>query len=130
MKIKSEAFRKFKNAVGGRLHSLVSCLTLIEWMFVSAIMGILTAVAVILFSSPDIYVGKVYDRQFTPAYSTTTMIMAGKVMVPSTTHHPDRWRICIEDTKGEERLTECFPVAKHVYEKTNIGEIADFSGGN
>lgn len=128
MKIKSEAFRKIKNAVGGRLHSWVSCITAIEWMIIIAIIGILAAVAVPLFSSPDIYVGKVYDKKFTPAHSTTTMIMAGKVMVPSTTHHPDRWRICIEGHKGEERLTACFPAPKHVYDKTNIGEMADFNG--
>ena len=130
MKIKSEAFRKFKNAVGGRLHSLVSCLTLIEWIIIAAIIGILAAVAYGVLRTPDIYVGKVYDRQFTPAHSTTTMIMSGKVMIPQTIFHPDRWRVCIEDTKGEEQFTECFPVPKHVYEKTNIGEIADFSGGN
>lgn len=128
MKIKSEAFRKFKNAVGGRLHSLVSCFMLIEWIIILAILGVLGAVAVAVLQDPDIYVGKVYDKKFTPAYSTTTMIMAGKVMVPSTTHHPDSWRICIEGQEGEERLTACFPAPKHVYDKTNIGEMADFNG--
>lgn len=128
MKIKSETFRKIKNAVGGRLQSWVSCLTLIEWMIIIVIIGILSAVAVPLFIGPDIYVGKVYDKEFTPAHSTTTMIMAGKVMVPSTIHHPDSWRICIEGQKGAKRLTSCFPTPKHVYDKTNIGETADFSG--
>ena len=130
MKIKSEAFRKFKNAVGGRLHSLVSCLTLIEWIIIMAIIGILGVVAYDVLRTPDIYVGKVYDRQFTPAHTTTSMVMSGKVMIPQTIFHPNRWRICIEDTKGEDRLTECFPVAKHVYDKTDVGETADFSVGN
>ena len=35
----------------------------------------------------------VVDKTFTPAHTTTTFVMSGKVMVPITTYYPDSWSI-------------------------------------
>jgi len=39
--------------------------------------------------------GTVTDKSFTPAHTTHGFIMAGKIMVPTTTHHPDNWKLAV-----------------------------------
>ena len=44
--------------------------------------------------------GVVIRKEFTPAYSTTTMVMSGNVMVPVTNHYPDSWNVTVENDYG------------------------------
>ena len=69
----------------------------------------------------------VVSKSFTPAYTTTTMVMSGKVFVPITTYHPDSWsiRVNIDGNVISCPATE----AQHDAAREGAGIMANVSQG-
>ena len=61
----------------------------------------------------------VAERTFTPAHTTTRMIMVGKVLVPQTIHHPNSWSI--EIRLDGEKVVGC-PASQDQYNATHKGD--------
>lgn len=66
---------------------------------------------------PQRVTGKVTEKDYKPPYSTTTMIMAGKVMVPTTTRHPARYIVKVAYNGIEGSINN-----KQLYDDVNIGD--------
>lgn len=62
--------------------------------------------------------GTVVDKQHLLAYTTTTFVMSGKVLVPITTYHPESWSIKVEDG-GE---TGWVSVDETTYDEYEVGD--------
>lgn len=62
----------------------------------------------------------VIERTFTPAHSTTTMVMSGNVMVPIITYHPDSWSLTVELANGA--TTSC-TVSEDQYNANASGAV-------
>lgn len=60
--------------------------------------------------------GYVYNKTFSPAYCTTTFIMAGKVMVPMTNCYSDSYTLYIKN----EDETNWFSVPEKVYDDAEL----------
>ena len=46
--------------------------------------------------------GPVVSKRHVPAYTTTTLIPCGKVMIPQTQHHPARWAVTVRtEARGD-----------------------------
>ena len=65
--------------------------------------------------------GKVLDREFTPAHSTTIYVSVGKTMMPQTTSYPDSWSLLVELEDGRNDWVEC---SKETYDTSEIGAPA------
>ncbi|MBI1363657.1 MAG: hypothetical protein GC134_06700 [Proteobacteria bacterium] len=87
---------------------------------VAAIIGLLVFVAIDSIgvdTHPE--PGTVTGRTFTAAHTTHGMIMAGKVMVPTTTHYPDKWTFDVKLVSG--------PAVTCTVSKSQYDAIADGS---
>lgn len=67
--------------------------------------------------SPREGVGSVRSRDFVPAHATTSIILVGKVPVPTEVDHPDSWQVTLE---VEGQLVEV-GVTKDFYEWVQLG---------
>lgn len=101
--------------------------------FWGCIIGIITGLAVlfviVLISYGIFYVadsawrpeekgiGIVSNKEFTPAHTTTTLVMSGKVMIPISTYYPDNYSLII--SLGE--LSDSFSVDENYYNEITIG---------
>lgn len=58
------------------------------------------------------YEGTVINKKYTSSYTTTSIIYTGsQVMIPSTQHHPENWRIEIQKEEGRRNknyLDKCY----------------------
>lgn len=83
--------------------------------------------------SPKLTEGEVYDKEFTKAYTATTImpvtISNGKschtIMIPYIYHYDDSYSISIRDydVEKQEWQTETYYTSKEVYEACEIGSI-------
>lgn len=63
--------------------------------------------------------GRVVNKGFIPAHTTTSMMMVGKVSIPTTHRHPDEWVIGVEiDGCGTDQVS----VSQDFYDSTNKGD--------
>ena len=73
--------------------------------------------------------GIIIDKSFSPAHSTTTFMMSGKVMIPITTFHSDAWYIYIQvnDIIGSYQVSNAYfdfaKINQHVDVEYSIGRI-------
>lgn len=62
--------------------------------------------------------GTVVDKQHQAAFTTTTVVLAGKSIVPVTTYYPESWSIKVEDG-GE---TGWVSVDETTYHEYDVGD--------
>lgn len=62
--------------------------------------------------------GPILSKSHRDAYTTTTMIMVGKVMVPQTHHHPESWELTI----GEAGWQKTVGVSQADFDRYRVGE--------
>lgn len=82
----------------------------------------------LLACAPDITTGKIIDKEFHEAYSSThtTMVMSGKTTIPVTTtdNYPDEWVVIIEGRNEEKELVKReVEVTEKEYQTLKIGDI-------
>jgi len=66
--------------------------------------------------------GIIVQKGFTPAHTTVVLQQVGKVSVPQTIHHPDRWSFLVELGGAIDAETDEVDVSVDVYDKLNIGD--------
>lgn len=66
--------------------------------------------------------GIIIDKYYKQAYTTTSMMMCGKVMIPRIIHHPETWNFKIEKEIDGEKKSITITVSEDIYNKYNIGE--------
>lgn len=71
----------------------------------------------------DIDRGVVTSKEHHGAWTQTTMIMSGKVMIPQIIHHPERWTLNIADS-GKEGYCN---VTRERFDSTAIGDWVECS---
>lgn len=59
------------------------------------------------------------ERHYSPAWTQTTMIMAGKVMVPQIIYHPESWSVDV--VTEEDQILNC-DCSKHLHDSFGKGE--------
>jgi hypothetical protein len=73
--------------------------------------------------SLTVHSGIVIDKTYTPAHTTTTMLLVGKIMVPQTQYYPESWSVTIsgrnEDGERDERTMS---VPGPAWDTVEIGE--------
>ena len=62
--------------------------------------------------------GVIIDKSYSPAYTTTSMIMVGKTYIPQTIHHPESWDLKIKVNKDYDTIS----VSRSYYEKSKINQ--------
>ena len=87
--------------------------------------------------SPKLTEGVIYEKEFKPAYSTTTMMTQvhsnGRsvytTLIPVINHYPDRWCIRIRslnsDKNGEFETAEYY-VTQSVYDSCEVGDMFSY----
>lgn len=61
--------------------------------------------------------GTVTSKDYKPAYDTTTVVLVGKVMVPTIIHHDACWQVTVT---GDHSGKKC--VDKTTYKALSVGE--------
>ena len=72
--------------------------------------------------------GEVYDKQFVPAHTESTVLVistvvaghVGTTVVPGTKAVPDEWQISIRDDEGD---TDTYSVSQKTYADVEIGRF-------
>lgn len=64
--------------------------------------------------------GEILDKGYTPEHTTMIMQQVGKVVVPTTIHHPVRWSFLID--LGDDKIDHV-DVSEEVYNEKNVGQI-------
>ena len=62
--------------------------------------------------------GTVVDKRHIPAHSTVETRMIGKLMLPTTVRHPDKWAIQVSDGKNRQWVT----VTENEYNGLVVGD--------
>ena len=70
-------------------------------------------------SDHGVAIGKTYHKAFT----TTSMVMVGKVMIPQPMYHRERYKITVREDRYK-RVVVC-DVSKSVYNDISIGDRVD-----
>ncbi len=70
--------------------------------------------------------GFVSDKNITEAYTSTTYVMSGKIMVPITTFHPKEFYITVEYDKYYDNVS----LSEVDYNSIQIGQKVNFIYGN
>ena len=65
--------------------------------------------------------GILIQKGFTPAHTTMVMQQVGKVMVPTTIHHPDRWTFLVELGGAIDVEQAGVDVSEETYNELNVG---------
>ena len=106
---------------------------ILEWMFENlmiplvvlggiGLVGLLGYIAYEEYNRDPMTQGVVVGKQHREAYTTTHMIFVGKVLVPQTIHHPERWVIELEGlTQGGKMARREFSVPKAQWDVIEIG---------
>jgi hypothetical protein len=63
----------------------------------------------------------VIGKNFSPAHTTTTVVMSNNIMVPIITEHPDTWTITV-DVSGQSEGVE---VSEATYDQTDIHQTVE-----
>lgn len=66
--------------------------------------------------------GTIIDKYYKEAYTTHSMMMCGKVMVPRTVHHKESWNFKIEKEIHGKKKSITVKVSEDIYNQYNIGD--------
>lgn len=66
--------------------------------------------------------GIIIDKYYKKAYTTTSVMMCGKVMVPRTIHYPETWNFKIEKEIDGKKKSITITVSEDTYNLYNIGD--------
>jgi hypothetical protein len=88
----------------------------------------LIIIILLLLSGCGIKEGCVYEKKYTPAHSQTTIILAGKVLVPTTTYYEESYTLRIRKYNPAKRkwFYGNWNVSKEDYQQVNIGDYLRF----
>ena len=65
--------------------------------------------------------GRIIQKQYVKAHSTTSRMMVGKVMVPQTIRHPEKWQLTVKVSKSLPD-TGTINVSRYVYSQVEIND--------
>jgi hypothetical protein len=113
-----------RSTIGTRLlASLISLLMLLMVGVLGVLIFIVINTACI---SPTRTIGATIEKKdIIPAYTTTTMILAGKVIVPSTVYHPESYNIHFKIDRSEVSMN----VSKTFFKTIAIGDKIEVDYG-
>lgn len=86
--------------------------------------GIIVALICVIASNVDYgeREGIVIDKQYCSAYTTTTFVYTGKVMIPNTQYYPEKWKIQIKKEINKEEKSIWTSVDENTYNNIKIGD--------
>jgi len=65
----------------------------------------------------------IISKDHTGAWTHTSMVMAGKALVPITTHHPESWRLTISGkTEDGEYISRSISVSRDEYSRVDTNQ--------
>jgi ABC-type sulfate transport system permease component len=67
------------------------------------------------------------DKRYEPAYTTTTAISNGKIVIPVTNHHPESWIVDVEAKEGVDSVS----TGNKFYSESSVGMcfLASYKSG-
>jgi len=112
---------------GGFWYALLGILT---WILSLVLIAIVAGLIILGVDSIGLTekeaAGYVSDKNITEAYTSTSMIMSGKVMVPITTDHPKNFYITVKYDKYSDNVS----MSEKDYNSIKVGQKVNFIYGS